>query len=282
MRGAAGPGVTADRDAAAQPRAIGTLAIATRWRDGVSVLETLRQSGSSRAMFPRRAGPGVTAVTLNTAGGITGGDRFAFDATAGPGTRLMLTTQAAERIYRAQPHEVGRVETRLTVAAGARLDWIPQETIVFHGAALDRRLDVTLDSDATLLLVEPMILGRAAMGETVRAAHLRDRIMVRRGGVPVFADALRLDGDVAATMARRATGGGAGAMAAVLLVAANAENMVAPARALLTQYVGGVSLISPGVLFARLLASDGYALRAALMPLLSVLRGAPLPRVWTM
>ncbi len=233
-------------------------------------------------MFPRRAGPGVTAVTLNTAGGITGGDRFAVAAAAGPGARLTVATQAAERIYRAQPGETGRIENTLDVAAGGRLDWLPQETIVFDGAALDRRLVARLAPDSTLLLAEPLILGRAAMGEVVRRAHLRDRIEVWQGSVPIFADALRLAGDAAAIMDRPGTGGGARAFASVLLISADAENLVGRARETLTAGSGGVSLIRRGVLFARLLAADGYDLRARLMPLLTLLRGAPLPRVWTM
>jgi urease accessory protein len=174
------------------------------------------------------------------------------------------------------------VTTTLTVADGARIDWIPQETILFNHAALERRLNVHLAPGATLLLAEPLILGRAAMGEVVRSAHLRDRIAVWRGGAPLFADALRLDGDVSARMARPGTLDGAGALASVLLVSALAENHLGPARVLLTARNAGVSLIAPGVLFARLAAVDGYALRALLMPLVALLRGGPLPRVWTM
>ena len=164
---------------AAQPRAQGEAGAVM----GPKGLIGLRQQGSAKCFLPRTHAE-ATAVFLNTAGGLTGGDRFAYAAEARAGARLTATTQAAERVYRAQPGETARVSGRVTLGAGARLDWLPQETILFDGGALDRRLEVDMAEDARLLAVEPLVLGRAAMGETVHEARFRDAWRLRRGGGP--------------------------------------------------------------------------------------------------
>lgn len=233
-----------------------------------------------KLLFPRAAGAdALTAVTLNTAGGMTGGDRFEIAARAGPGCHLRLTSQAAERAYRARPGECARAASRLVLAPGARLDWLPQETLLFEGSALRRSLRAEIAGCARLLLCEPLLLGRPAMGEVPRALTFSDRIEIRRDGALIFADRVRLVGDATRALAGPATGGGAGAMASVVLAAPDAERFLAPARALMPA-TGGVSLAREGLLVARLLAPDGFALRAGLVPLLTLLGDAPLPRTW--
>lgn len=263
---------------ALQPRAIGRLDIEAGLRRGKPALTRLHQGGALRALFPQ--GRGLTAVMLNTSGGVTGGDSFTTHITAAQGADLTVSTQAAERIYRAQPGETGVVRSQLTLAEGARLHWVPQETILFDGAALDRRLRVDMAGDAHLVLVEPMIFGRAAMGETVRAGRLLDRIEVFRGGELVFADRVALSGDIAATLAHQAVAAGAGAQAALVLITPQAERHLDRLRRLMPE-AGGASLIRPGVVFARVLAEDGFALRKTLIPALAALEVA-LPRVWSL
>ena len=84
----------------------------------------------------------------------------------------------------------------LEAGAGATLHWLPQETILFDGAALDRRTTVAPHGDARLLMVESLVLGRAAMGETVAALDLTDRRTITRDGVPVHIEPLRLTSDI--------------------------------------------------------------------------------------
>lgn len=263
-----------------QPRAEGRVRITTRAERDHTRLGTLYQQGSLKALFPHNSGEatrGLTGVLLNTAGGITGGDRFGIDAGAGPGCRFLLTTQAAERAYRAQPGEIGHLTTRLRAEAGARIDWLPQETILYEGSALNRRLEITLAADARALIVEPLVFGRVAMGEVLTRLQFTDRIDLHRDGDLVFADRTRLCGAVAPVLA---TAGAAGAMASVLLAAPDAGRFLSPARALMP-HTGGVSLIRDGVLFVRLLAPDSFELRRSLIPLIEALGGGPLPRTWT-
>ncbi|MGR1581040.1 urease accessory protein UreD [Thalassobius sp. S69A] len=262
-----------------QPRAVGQALVSSKARDGGSALSDFRTSGCLKTLFPHGSRDRLTGVFLNTAGGITGGDRLKFRARAGTESHLCLTTQAAERIYRAQPGEIGHVENRLTIAPGARLDWLPQETILFDHGALDRTLTVEMTADSRLLAVESLILGRSAMGETLTNTHLRDRIRIRRDDDLIFADTLRLDSDTLADLPGTAMLNDAGAMASVLFAAPEAEAHLPPLRDLMPD-TGGVSLIRPGLLFARILASDGFVLRQSLIPVLTHLNGANLPRTW--
>jgi urease accessory protein len=263
----------------AQPRAVGELRLTAGLRDGATRIAGLRQQGSLKALFPHRAGPALEAVFLNTAGGLTGGDRMRIAAEVGPGARVVLSSQAAERAYRARGPVPARVQVALSVAAGGRVDWLPQETILFDGAALERRLVVDLEPGAQALIVEPVILGREAMGETVRDLRLWDRWEVRQAGQIVFADALRLHGDAAALMARAGAGGGARAWAGLILAGPDAAAMLDTVRALLPP-TAGASLVRDGILFVRILARDGFVLRQSLIPVIERLTGAALPKVW--
>ena len=249
---------------------------------GRTRLKDLRQAGSLKVLFPANTGgPGnCLAVLVNTAGGVTGGDCFNLKATAEAGASLTLTTQAAERAYRAAPRQVGHVRTHLTVGEEARLNWLPQETILFDGSALDRHLTVDLHETAEALVVEPLVFGRAAMGEVLRRARLRDRIEVRRKGKVIALDQVILEGDVAAQMARPCATGGANATANLMFISPNAEAVLPRIRALLPDMCGA-SLRAPDILGARFVAKDSHLLRKALLPVLPLLSGTEIPRPWT-
>ena len=196
--------------------------------DGRTRLDRLYQSGSAKVRLPRvGTGEPLQAILINTAGGITGGDQLDYEVAVGDGAGAVVTTQAAERIYR-RATGTAPIETTITVGAGGRLDWLPQETILFDRSSLTRRLAADVDETGSLLAVEAVVLGRAAMGEAVREASLNDVWRIRRGGRLVFADGIRLDGDARAIMAGRATGNGAAAFATVVLVAPDAAAAARP------------------------------------------------------
>jgi len=263
--------------ATAQPRAIGDLVLSSKARDGVSAIDRLRTSGCLKALFPRNA-EAVESILINTSGGLTSGDRLTFRATAGPESRMVLTTQAAERAYRAAGG-FARVDSHVSVAQGARMQWLPQELIVFEGARLSRRLRVDLRQDAELLLVEPVIFGRRAMGERVRDAHLQDRIEIWRDGAPLYCDTIDLAGDVEARLGRSALGAGAAAMACLVYVGPKVAGHLAALRSMLP-LTGGASALRDDVLVARVVAPDGFALRRFLLPALDRLSGSGLPVSW--
>jgi urease accessory protein len=238
----------------------------------------LYQDGCAKIRTPRDPdAPGIEAVLINTAGGLTGGDRLQWAAAAGEDCELSLTTQACERIYRSAGGRA-EVDVRLRAEAGSSLQWLPQETLLFDGGEIDRRLEADLAPGASLLAVEAVVLGRTAMGEQVRRGRLRDRWRVRRDGRLVFADEIRLEGPIAEIAAAPAVLAGGQAFASILLVSPDAETKLSEVRAALGPS-GGASAFD-GKLFARVTAKDGFTLRGGLVPALQVLRAAPLPRVW--
>ncbi|MEI8146954.1 MAG: urease accessory protein UreD [Alphaproteobacteria bacterium] len=252
-------------------------------RGDLTVVRDCYQEAAIRIRMPK-PGPGMPfeAVLLNTSGGLTGGDRLSVSIEAAADTRLAVTTQAAEKIYRASGG-IAKVETRLTLHTGASLDWLPQEAILFDGASLERRLDIDMAEDASLVAVETIMFGRLARGEVVDNAHLFDRWRLRRGGRLVYAEGLKLSGHVAKKLSRAAAGGTARAISTMVMAAPDAEARLDEARALLDQEMfanveAGVSAFD-GLLTMRALSADPFLLRRALTLFLTAMRG-PLPRVW--
>ncbi len=262
-------------------RAIGGLHVSTRLVNDHSALKDFRQSGCLRALFPSSGKTGLTAVFLNTSGGVTGGDCLSITARVEQKAALTLTSQTAERIYKSVGAQNGEITVNLTLEQGAVLNWLPQETILFNGANLRREFQVDMGSDARLLMVEPLIFGRIAMGETLRDAQISDRWMIRQNGKLIFADMMRMGGNIDQTLQGKAIANAARAMAGFLLVCPEAEKHLTPLRALLPE-TAGVSLIRDGVLFGRILAQDGFDLRRSLVPVLTQLNESPLPKTWTL
>jgi urease accessory protein len=258
----------------AAQRAAGCGRIGLKATQGGTGPATLYQQGCAKIRLPRRREQHAEAILINTAGGLTGGDRLDWEVEALAGARGVVTTQACEKVYRSAGG-AARVSTRLSVHPGASLAWIPQETILFNGSALHRTLEADVAADGRLLVLEAVVLGRQAMGETVTRASLRDRWRIRRDGRLLFADDLCLDGPVAEIAARAPLLAGARAFASLLLAAPDAETLLEPARATL-----GAASTWDGKLFARVVAADGFALRQKLIPALRALAG-PLPRIWT-
>jgi len=232
-----------------------------------------------KLLFPQSRTAALTGIVINTAGGITGGDQFEITADVAPDCHMVLSTQAAERAYRAQPGEVAHLRNVISVGQGARMDWLPQETMLYDNAALCRSLEVDLAEDSRLLMAEPVLFGRTAMGEVLNHIFFRDSINIKRDGQILFADRTLIDGDATNLLNNSAIGAGCNAMASVLLAAPDAERFLDPARALMPS-TAGVSLIRDGLLFARLLAVDGFTLRKTLVPLIELLGAAPIPKTW--
>lgn len=282
--GAAVEGRAWQKPAPALERAHGVARLVFARRGDATVLREAYQEAAYRVRRPRvEPGEDIEAVLINTAGGITGGDRFMLDVALEAATRATVTTQAAEKVYRS-PGGTGTLTAAIRLDLGARLAWLPQETILFQGSALERRLDVAMASDATLIAAESIVFGRIARGERVEQAALFDRWRIRRGGRLVYAEGLRFDGTVADALAAPAAGGGAVASALVLVVAPDAATRLENVRERLQGLTGssveaGCSAFD-GMLAVRLVGLDAFALRTALAALLEHLRG-PLPRVWS-
>jgi urease accessory protein len=240
---------------------------------------TLGEEGSLRVRFPGACAGAPEAVLLNTAGGIAGGDRLAVDLALGAGARLTVTTAAAEKVYRSLGPDAC-LDMSATLADGAELTWLPQETILFDRARLARTITIAVASGAKLLLAETVVFGRTAMGETVHEGSFTDRWRVHRDGRLIFADNLRLEGCIADRLDEVAVARGCAALGTVLIVPGD-DALIAASRAASGQFRGeaGVSAWN-GIALARLAAPDGAALRHDLVLLLSAFGHRALPRIW--
>jgi urease accessory protein len=260
-------------------RARGTVAFDVQLADGLTRRRHLHESGSLRVRFPSPEADGLSAVFVNTAGGVAGGDRFDIDVAAGEGARLTLTTAAAEKIYRAEM-DPAELNISLKAAAGAHLGWLPQETILFDRAKVSRKIDIDLAESASLLLCEIVVFGRAAMGERMLHGEFVDRWRLRRGGRLVFAETVRLDGDIGGKLANPAVARGGVAIGTALIVPGD-EALVERIRTLSDSFGGEVGISAwNGFAMARFCAQDAARLRADMMAVLSRASGSALPRLW--
>jgi urease accessory protein len=264
----------------ARNRAVGRIAFSVAAASGTSRRSRVHEAGSLRVRFPNSLSEEtLDAVTVNTAGGMTGGDDFSIDINVGPHARLTVTTAAAEKIYRSLGTDT-EIAVKLKISSGGSLTWLPQETILFDQVRLSRSIDVDLAADSQLLLAEAVVFGRSAMGEAVEQGHFTDRWRIRRDGKLIFAETARLDGEIAQSLSRRAiTKGGVAVANVVKYPGTDAD--VAAIRAAADNFSGEVGAsVWNGLAVARFVASDGAALRRDLLTVLMALRAGPLPRLW--
>lgn len=259
-------------------RARGAVRFDVHARDGVTRRGALHESGSLRVRFPSPEDGGLSGVFVNTAGGVAGGDRFDVEISATDAARLTLTTAAAEKVYRA-PGPAAQLSISLKIAAGAHLGWLPQETILFDRARVHRRFDIEVDDAASLLLCEIVVFGRTAMGERMEQGEFIDSWRLRRGGRLVFAETVRLDGNIGVKLARSAVAKGCAAIGTALIVPGD-EALVEKIREASDSFSGEVAISAwNGFAIARFCAQDAARLRADMIAVL-VRTGAALPRLW--
>jgi urease accessory protein len=259
-------------------RATGRVALTVAAQGGVTRRARVQEHGSLRVRFPNAA-EALEAVIVNTGGGMTGGDRFSVAMTVGEGARLIAGTAAAEKIYRSTGPDAA-MDVALDVHAGGRLAWLPQETILFDRARIARRIDIDLAEGASLLLCEIVVFGRAAMGETMRHGELVDRWRFRRGGKLVFAETVRLDGDIGEKLAKAAVAKGGAAIGTALIVPGD-EALVERIREVQGSFGGEVGVSAwNGFAMVRFCAQDAARLRADMMAVLGRASGRALPRLW--
>ncbi len=247
---------------------------------GVTRLVDNFETGGLRLRLPN-AGRECDAVLLNTAGGMTGGDESSLSFAVGAKARVRITTQSAEKIYRAD-HAPAVVATELTLGEGASLTWIPQETILFDGSGLSRTLSAEMSASASLIILEMTVLGRVARGERLTSGAFRDRWRIRRDGQLVFADDVRLEGDISSVMAKPVTGAGACAIGTLLYVSPAAEGRLESVRSALSQSKAACGASAwNGLFIARFAARDPFDVRRAVVTALQRLSRTEMPKIWS-
>lgn len=269
-------------------RSEGRVEVGFKLSRGKSSLKHLYQSGCGRVRFPSVDHFEIPeAVLINTAGGLTGGDKMHFDITVSEEAKLTVTGQAAEKIYKSIGPEV-EIEANLNVERGAYLEWLPQETILFEKARLRRMNSVHLAPDSIFLGVESTILGRRAHGETLTDASLTDGWKIWRDGKLVWFDQFRLNGKLDELAAKPALLDGATAFATVILSVNKSDKYLQLVRdeAEACSSKAGATRFDDGLVIIRLLDANAYSLRQSLVRILVCLRNelagteVPMPTVW--
>jgi len=240
--------------------------ISAKRRGERSVVANLHQRGGAKIRLPRSTNTTLDAVLVNTAGGLTDNDRISWQCEAEPGAHLRITTGACEKLYRCA-EEPAWQSSRVHVADGARVHWLPQECIVYDDARLVRKLDVSIEGDGEFLACESLVFGRKAMGETVRKAHISsDAAFGQLTSFTAMSTVVYCVSDDPTRLNHLAQ------RLQLSIAEAESDNP-------LTCHAG-VSVL-PGRLSIRLLATEAYTMRKRLVPVLHCLLGpGGLPRIW--
>lgn len=253
-------------------------------RDGATTrVSRLYHRAPCRVELPHAArDEPALAMLLNTAGGLTGGDRVTMNVQANAASSGTVTTAAAEKIYRSLGSDCD-IAVDLQVGEGAWLEWLPQETILFAGSRLRRTVAARVAATGRLLAAEMLVFGRIARGERWTGGTMRERWRIERAGTLAWYDAIRLDGDA---IGRSAGFAGAEAFATALYLGADGERLLSRARDAAAIGAGraGATLVN-GILLARFIG-DAVAVRVGLAHYIGALRhaaaGLPArpPRAW--
>lgn len=257
-------------------RGTGELVVATI--DGTTSIQRLYQKGCAKIRVPRSTSKYLEAVMINTSGGMTGGDELDWKFSAHENTTLTVTTQACERVYKSS---IGSAHANISLRArrGATLHWLPQETILFDQCGLKRKINVELDTDSELLMVEPLVFGRKAMGEINVQGSVYDSWRIHQSGNLIHAEDFRMSGNLTDTLASPFVADSKTACATILLVSSRVEGLINEAK----EIVGGTGGVScwNGKLLARIISHDSYKLRQTMCPLLALLNGEKsMPKIW--
>lgn len=232
--------------------------------NGTRVMDVFQRS-PVRVMFPRAGGGAVEeAVLVNTAGGIAGGDRLEYSVTALADASIALTSQAAEKVYRAL-NVPAQISTKLKAHEGAKLAWLPQETIIFNWARLSRNTEINLASGAELLALEWLVLGRAAHGENIVGGHITDSWRVKKDGRLVWADTFRATDEAFPDVHRKALLSNFKAIATLIYFGPDLDTRLELLRGLASSLECDCAATSVGgLIIVRFAANVSFNLRLAL------------------
>ncbi|MGC5699789.1 urease accessory protein UreD [Pseudomonas sp. NFXW11] len=221
-------------------------------------------------------------IIVHPPGGIAGGDRLAISARVDSGAWAQLTSPGAAKWYRA--NGPASQALNLQVAAGATLEWLPQESILFSAAQAELRTRIELQGDARLFYWDIVALGRPASGERFQQGHYQAQLDLYRDGCPLWHERQRIQGNDG--LLDSPIGLDGQPVFATLLATGEIDGqLLERCRALQHPVRGDLSQL-PGLLVARCLAAEALQARAWLIALWQLLRPALLgrealpPRIW--
>lgn len=166
-------------------------------REGITRMVRARHQGPLRVQRPfhPEGRPGACHVyLLHPPGGLVSGDALAIHAEVGTGAHALLTTPAANKLYKADSHGVAwSQQTRLRVADGGVLEWLPQETLAFDGSRGEQSTTIELEGAARCLGWEVLALGRPASSLPYVSGRIDQRFRLARDGSPLWLERQPLD-----------------------------------------------------------------------------------------
>lgn len=261
-------------------RARGQVRLAYAFDGQSNRLSDLHQSGCYKLMLPRNHQEVPDAVLINTAGGLTGGDKLNAAIRVGDGASLRAATQTAERVYKSTG-SFANIDIDFEVGEDAHFDWLAQETIVFEGGQLHRKINANLSSQSSSLFVEPVTLGRTAMGERIENACLKDSWRFWRDSELIFADESELR-DFSALRHPAGLGDNI-ALASILLIEPEASRHLKNLREATNDLAMNIGFSAwNDMLLCRMMSQSAKQLRNTVAVIYQILRGREMPRVWTM
>ncbi len=239
-------------------------------------------SAPVRILTPSIQGGIPEAVLANTSGGIAGGDTSHVDILVAQNAQALVTGQAAEKIYRSIDMPAS-IRTVIKIEDGSTLEYLPQESILFDGAKLNRAVNISLGARSCLLLSEMFVLGRWAMNEDFTRGIFLDRWSIDVAGQPIWREGLRVEGGLS-SLSSSLGFANARALATIFYAGANAAEVLGLARDVIGP-MGGATIVR-GMLVVRMLGNEAGMLKQQLSEIISIIRAAALgrpaevPRVW--
>jgi len=242
------------------------------------------QSGSAKAFLPSAYGQDIEVVFANTAGGLADGDVFTYELNADKNSHIAVTTQAAERVYKALRQERAMSSLVINATCGSKVSWLPHETILYDGSHFAREINVSLDKSSTVVLGEILVFGRQASGEIMTKGYMQDHWQIKRDGVLIHAEAFRIKGDIRAVLGHRAGADQAGVMATLFMIAPDDLNPVLAAirRQPVPEGAWIETSLWEGKLVVRILAPSLYLIKSGIGAILEKMISSPLPRAWAL
>lgn len=164
-------------------------------RQGKTVLAHRRHLGPLAVQRPFYPEGGVCHVyILHPPGGVVAGDDLSIQVAAQAGSAALLTTPAAGKFYRSEG-KTAKQSVKLSVAEGAALEWLPQETIIYEGARVKSEVRLELAQTSRFIGWEVLALGRPAAGEGFAAGEVELDWQISQSSKLLYRERLRLDAD---------------------------------------------------------------------------------------
>ncbi len=233
-------------------------------------------------------GPDVChSILVHPPGGIVAGDRLTINVTVESGAHALITTPGATKWYRSEGAQAEQC-IAINVAAGANLEWLPQEAIVFNSAIAKQTISIDLADHANFLAWDILVLGRVAAQERFTQGLYKQAWTITRNGLPLWLERGQLTGG--STLLASTVGLAGYPVAATLLAVGKAPSaaLVAACRAVAVDANARVAITAlPQVLCVRFLGHGAEQAKMWLQSLWHELRphyfGRPIhrPRIWS-